>query len=314
VAFPAGHSPGSPGDLAPAGITSRKREREICATPFDFLHLFRRQPASAWQPLFTSKLVLPFTHGNSNHLALICMLSYEDQAIADLRIWQTKMQKRPSLANKLAKGLQHKINNIIPEKVHRAFTVTIKQMVRGVLFGARYTTSVPLAGVPLQVRERFVREKITFYKRAAATEGGLTGAGGFLLALADFPLFLGLKLQLLFEIATLYGHDVRDYRERIFLLRVFQLAFSSQEQRSLVYGQIQHWDQRLPELPPDIHQFDWRSFQLEYRDYLDLAKLLQLIPGVGAVVGVVVNYRLTEHLGQTAINAYRMRWEAQRLR
>jgi hypothetical protein len=60
-------------------------------------------------------------------------------------------------------------------------------------------------------------------------------------------------------------------------------------------------------LPDDINQFDWRNFQLEYRDYIDLAKMAQLVPGIGAVVGVVVNYKLVKKLGLTAMNAYRMR-------
>ncbi|WP_443092798.1 EcsC family protein [Chryseolinea sp. T2] len=41
---------------------------------------------------------------------------------------------------------------------------------------------------------------------------------------------------------------------------------------------------------------------------MDLSKLLQLVPGIGAAVGTVVNYRLTRRLGETAKNAYRMRW------
>ena len=60
-------------------------------------------------------------------------------------------------------------------------------------------------------------------------------------------------------------------------------------------------------MPNDINQFDWRNFQQEYRDYIDLAKMAQLIPGIGAVVGVVVNYKLINQLGKTAMNAYRMR-------
>ena len=56
-----------------------------------------------------------------------------------------------------------------------------------------------------------------------------------------------------------------------------------------------------------MNQFDWRSFQQEYRDYIDLAKMAQLLPGIGAVVGVVVNYKLIKKLGDTAMNAYRMR-------
>jgi hypothetical protein len=61
-------------------------------------------------------------------------------------------------------------------------------------------------------------------------------------------------------------------------------------------------------LPEDIHQFDWRSLQQQYRDYIDLAKMAQLVPIIGAPVGIVANYHLIKKLGNTAMNAYRMRW------
>lgn len=60
-------------------------------------------------------------------------------------------------------------------------------------------------------------------------------------------------------------------------------------------------------LPHDLEQFDWRNFQQEYRDYIDLAKMAQLIPIIGAPVGIIVNYRLIKKLGITAMNAYRLR-------
>ena len=68
-----------------------------------------------------------------------------------------------------------------------------------------------------------------------------------------------------------------------------------------------NWDNKSAELPEDINQFDWQTFQQEYRDYLDLAKMAQLIPVIGAPVGFVVNYRLINILGLTAMNAYRLR-------
>jgi hypothetical protein len=71
---------------------------------------------------------------------------------------------------------------------------------------------------------------------------------------------------------------------------------------------MQHWEETSRNLPEDIHQFDWRNFQQEYRDYIDLAKLAQLIPVIGAPVGAVVNYRLIKKLGRTAIQSYHMRW------
>jgi hypothetical protein len=93
----------------------------------------------------------------------------------------------------------------------------------------------------------------------------------------------------------------------LFILHIFQLAFSSQQHRSKIFEQIIDWDKKKQMLPDDINQFAWREFQQEYRDYIDLAKMAQLIPGIGAVIGFVVNYRLVKKLGYTAMNAYRMR-------
>jgi hypothetical protein len=112
---------------------------------------------------------------------------------------------------------------------------------------------------------------------------------------------------MLFDIAVLYGFEVKDYKERLYILRIFELAFSSQEHRRNVYLEVQDWEEKKLHLPNDIHSFEWRPFQQEYRDYIDLAKMAQLIPGIGAVVGLVVNYKLIELLGRTAMNAYRMR-------
>jgi hypothetical protein len=204
--------------------------------------------------------------------------------------------------------MQNKINRLIPEKVHQAITATIKQMVKVVLFGSKITTEAPRKEGSLEVREAVMEEKIKFFRKAAAVEGGITGAGGILMGLADFPLLLGLKLKMLFEIASVYGFEVKDYKERLYLLKIFQLAFSSQEERRRVFLQLENWNKLMKNLPEDINQFDWRTFQQEYRDYIDLAKMAQLIPLIGAPVGLVVNYQLIKKLGRTAKYAYRMRW------
>ena len=232
---------------------------------------------------------------------------YEQQAQKELKTWQKKMSSNPSIGDRLSKGMQNRINRIIPEKVHKAITVTIKQMVEGVLFGAKYMVAKPVVYHSLQEKESEVQKRIDFYKNAAAAEGGLTGAGGILLGLADFPILLSMKFKLLFDIATYYGFDVKDYKERLYILQIFQLAFSSQQHRKIVFQQIVDWDEKRRQLPADSKEFDWRSFQQEYRDHIDLAKMAQLVPGIGAVVGFVVNYRFIKKLGVTAMNAYRMR-------
>ena len=233
--------------------------------------------------------------------------SYGAFANLELKAWQKKMLRRPSLLGSLSKKLQTKFNSRIPERVHRAITLTIKQMVRGVLFGSTYTTASPLQKADLLTREDAVRKKINLYRKTAAIEGGITGAGGILLGLADFPILLAIKIKLLFDMAVLYGFDVKDYKERVYLLYIFELAFSSAVFRKKVYMKMVNWDEQQKILPDDINQFDWRNFQQEYRDYLDLAKMAQMVPLIGAPVGVWVNNRLVKKLGHTAINAYRMR-------
>ena len=235
------------------------------------------------------------------------MYRYQKEVFAHLSLWQKKMVRRPSLFNKLSKKVQTKINSWIPEKVHLAITSTIKQMIRGVLFGAKYTTAKPLLNKSLEVREAAVQERIKAYKSTAAIEGGITGAGGLLMGLADFPILIAIKIKLLFDIAALYGFDVKDYKERVYVLHIFELAFSSHSHRKEVYLKMLNWEEYSRDLPADIEQFDWRNFQQEYRDFIDLAKMAQLVPLIGAPVGVVVNYRLIRKLGITAMNAYRMR-------
>ena len=80
-------------------------------------------------------------------------------------------------------------------------------MIRGVLFGANYITAKPLTGLSLQSREALVQQRIEFYRTTAAFEGGITGAGGILLGFADFPILIGLKLKLLYDIASMYGFN-----------------------------------------------------------------------------------------------------------
>ena len=59
---------------------------------------------------------------------------------AELLLWQQSMKKRPSPVNQVVKGMQVRINNLIPDKVHRIFTKAIKEVTRAVLFGAEFTT------------------------------------------------------------------------------------------------------------------------------------------------------------------------------
>lgn len=231
--------------------------------------------------------------------------AYETFARAELEAWRGRVTRPAGLVDKAARGVQTRINAIIPEQVHAAVTKVIEQMTRGILTGADFTTGKPLRDATLQAREDLARRRISAYRTVGATEGGVAGAGGFLLAAAEFPVLIGTKIKLLFDLAAAYGHSGDSLAERLYILEIFQLAFSSAEHRHAVYERLAAWDPTA--LPQDLQDFDWRRFQQEYRDYIDLAKLAQLIPLVGAPIGAIVNFRLLDRLGETAMNAYRMR-------
>lgn len=235
-------------------------------------------------------------------------VDYETNALHELLAWQQKMQRPPGLSTGLIRGVQQRLSRLVPDVVHAALAVSVREVARGVLAGSRLVVSPPLLQGSLEDREAGVRSDIDRYSRNAAIEGGLTGAGGLLLGLADFPLLLGMKLNFLVQVAAHYGFSSEEFSERLYMLYVLQLAFSSDQHRGDVYGRLTDWSSRTESLPCSIDAFDWQTFQQDYRDYMDVAKLAQLVPVIGAPVGVVVNGRLMRRLGSTAIHAYRMRW------
>jgi hypothetical protein len=164
-----------------------------------------------------------------------------------------------------------------------------------------------LQDATLVEREVLIKKKFNYYKGSAVASGAGTGAGGFLLGLADFPILLSIKMKFLFSVASLYGFDVKDYKERLFILHVFQMAFSNADKRVETYQIVTNWNEYADKLPQTLEDFNWREFQQEYRDYIDLAKMLQMIPGFGAVFGAFANFRLMDKLHNTALNCYRLR-------
>ncbi|MBM7645611.1 uncharacterized protein (DUF697 family) [Scopulibacillus daqui] len=234
-------------------------------------------------------------------------MDYEQIAYEECIVWQKKMMKSSSVFGRAAVSIQKKVNEKIPQKVHDMITKSIKGMIKTVMLGSEITAKqTPIKEVSLVKREEMLKQKITTYKRLAAIEGAGTGAGGLWWGLADFPMLLSLKIKFLYDVASIYGYDVNDYRERLYVLQVFQVAFSSDKKRKEAFIKLKNWPETVSRYS-SIEEFDWQQFQQDYRDYIDLVKLLQIIPGFGAIVGAVGNYRFLNDLGKTAMNAYRMR-------
>jgi uncharacterized protein (DUF697 family) len=236
------------------------------------------------------------------------MDAYESKIFEELTLWQRQLLQEPTPLNRNVKKWQQKYNSFIPQKVHDVITAAFRQMCKAALAGSKITTEKGRVDGSLQLRERAVEKKITIYSSTAAAEGGITGAAGIFLGLADFPLLFGIKMKMLFEISSMYGFNTSDYKERLFLVYIFLFSFSSHEKRREIYLRLADWSNYKSQLPDDIHDLDWRILQEEYRNYTDLIKLPQLIPVIGAPFGAVINYQLAHKLGKDAMNAYRMRW------
>ncbi|UUZ89590.1 EcsC family protein [Paenibacillus sp. P25] len=237
---------------------------------------------------------------------------YEQQIDKQLALWEKKPLKPAGFLEKTSKAVQTRINQAIPEKVHTTITAAVKGIVQTALFSMDYMPKrEPLDYGTLAYRDHQAEDLISLYKKLAAAEGAGTGAGGILLGLADFPILIGIKMKFLFELAHIYGWSTRDYRERLFILHVFQLAFSSQEKKPSLLRSIKEWRETAFALPPAdsyVKHIDWQQLQQEYRDTIDFRKMLQLVPGIGAVVGAWANYGLLEELGEAGMNCYRLRW------
>ncbi|GIQ69302.1 EcsC family protein [Xylanibacillus composti] len=237
--------------------------------------------------------------------------SYEALVRRELQRWEWQLYKPPGMLERASKSVQASINRRIPDRVHISLTAAVKGIVRTTLFSAEYLPKgEPLKGASLAESDKRATELLDRYKKWAAAEGAGTGAGGILLGMADFPLLLGIKMKFLFELAHAYGYSTNLLHERLFILNVFQLAYSSPEKKPALLDTIKEWPTHVAALPAQNayeEHVDWQQLQQEYRDTLDFRKLLQLLPGVGAIVGAWANYGLLEELGKTGTNSYRLR-------
>ena len=221
----------------------------------------------------------------------------------ELKSWEKQMMKRPRLTNRASKALQVRIQKLVPKKAQDIITASVKGMVNTVMTGSSLLTKTETASNPtLAESDYLVEQKYALYYKTAIAQGVGFGLGGILINLADLPALMTIKVKFLFDCAKLYGYDVNLESERMFMMYVFQLAFCSDQRRLDVFPIIKNWDKQA-----DSITIDWERLQMEYRDYLDIAKLLQLLPVVGAIAGGAANHSLMNKLKITAVNCYRYR-------
>ncbi|SDH56228.1 EcsC protein family protein [Alteribacillus persepolensis] len=240
------------------------------------------------------------------------MDTYEQKAYEEVQVWLRKLQKPSSMPQTLTKNVQTRMNQFVPKKFHTMMGQAVKQMVEGVLSGSQYLPNKKeQPAQTLKEADERMEALISVFQKGAAAEGAGTGAGGLFLGAADFPLLLGFKMRFLFTASQIYGLDIYDFRDRLYMLHIFQAAFSSPAKKQETAKRLENWEEYIQNKPRKLSmakEMDWTSFQQEYRDHIDLVKLLQLMPGFGAVIGAAANYHLLAQLGYAAKEGYRLKW------
>lgn len=238
-------------------------------------------------------------------------MNYEQKIQREVAVWEQTMFKPPGWLEKTSKSIGNRINHLIPQKVHSIITTTIRSIVRTALFGAEYTPSRPVQiSQKLESADQEAKELFAMYQKIAVAEGAGTGAGGIMLSMVDFPALIAIKMKYLFEMAHVYGYDTKHFSERVFILKVFQMTFSGPENRARLLDSIKRWQVEKEQWSSEAEyskNMDWETFQIEYRDAMDFRKMLQMVPGIGAIAGAWANYSILEELRESAMNAYRLR-------
>lgn len=155
------------------------------------------------------------------------------------------------------------------------------------------------------------------YKALAGIEGATTGATGAIGLIVDVPTLVALNLRAIGEYATYYGFDVSQQQERLYALNVLGLASSPED------GSKQVLMSELVKVAKDVAlRKTWRT--LEEHTFVRIvrriartlgmrltkAKLAQLVPIVGAAVGLGFNAYFTAKVCESSHQLYRERYLA----
>lgn len=155
------------------------------------------------------------------------------------------------------------------------------------------------------------------YKAAALVEGGAAGAAGAPGIAADIPLLFGLVLRAVGEYATYYGFDVESQVERKYMMDVLRLVSSptqAAKQSTLLelskiataVAKKKTWD--------EIEKITLAKMMKKLGEQLGIrmtkAKLGQIVPVFGAVVGAGYNAYYTNCACEAAYHLYRERFLA----
>lgn len=181
--------------------------------------------------------------------------------------------------------------------------------------GSTPTHAEQIGVVSLQTIDTTIGYLSAKYKALAAAEGAVTGAVGGPGIPIDLIALIALNLRAIGEYATYCGFDITQQSERLFALHILSLGCTTTDQVSksvtmqelaklaTQVAQKKTWEQ----LEKSLYVTTLRRLSEALGIRLTKAKLAQVIPAAGAIVGAGYNSYYTARVCEAAYFLYRER-------
>ena len=129
----------------------------------------------------------------------------------------------------------------------------------------------------------------------SAAEG--VGMGVFGMGIPDIPVFLGVLLKSIYEIALSYGYSYDSQEERIFILKLIETALSHEEELLARNMELNQWLKEPSQFEVSMAEQTRRTSDVLSSELLYL-KFVQGIPVVGIAGGlsdVIYQKKITDY-------------------
>lgn len=164
----------------------------------------------------------------------------------------------------------------------------------------------------------------------ATTEGTVAGVGGFVTLAADVPAVIVLALRTIYKIGLCYGFEFRNKRDKQFILGILAVSGANskgdkvlalEKLRGIELAPLDPTEKNLtkPAVDQKSGETEIPRFSIDHLSKtigmnLTKRKALQLIPGVGALVGGSVNGWYIKDVGWAARRCFQERWLIENLK
>lgn len=159
----------------------------------------------------------------------------------------------------------------------------------------------------LKTMDKSSKHSKTINESISAIEGGVLGLLG--IGLPDIPLFLGVVVKTINEIALSYGFQYTSTEEKAYLLYLICATMSKEDQRQAFDQKIERLGQAIDAHTPT--NIDLEAVMKETSDILSntllTAKFIQGLPLVG-IIGGVINPLMINKIGKYARIKYKKRY------